>query len=86
MTTRDISFRDTKVHKSAKLDVDGDSVVSFATGPITHKPLIKFAWSANDKVHFAASIGAEDSRRGVVCMVYACTPPICLCMALTGQQ
>ena len=85
MTTRDVSFRDTKVHKSAKLDVDGDSVVSFATGPITHKPLIKFAWSANDKVHLAASVDAEDSRRGVACMVHACAPPVQHCSAVGAR-
>lgn len=31
-------------------EFDGDSVVSFASGPVAAKPLVKHAWSANDKV------------------------------------
>ena len=45
------NFTDVKPDKASKLDIDGDSVVSFASGPVVaSQKLVKFAWGPNDRV------------------------------------
>lgn len=38
-------------NQSRQVDNDGDSVVSFSTGPHAAKVAIRYAWSANEKVN-----------------------------------
>lgn len=47
-TGRDTSHR--IIDKSLRLDSDGDSMVSFASGPHQPKKATKYAWGATDKV------------------------------------
>ena len=44
------NFTDVKPDKASKLDIDGDSVVSFASGPVASQKLVKFAWGPNERV------------------------------------
>jgi hypothetical protein len=45
------NFTDVKPDRAPTLDADGDSVISFASGPIAHKQLVKHVWGPNDRVN-----------------------------------
>ncbi len=45
------NFTDVRPDTRPALDVDGDSVVSFASGPVPHRKEVKFAWGPNEKVN-----------------------------------
>lgn len=47
-----------------RLDVDGDSIVSFQSGPAPPRPAVKYAWSNNDKVGKESGLGDGAGRTG----------------------
>ena len=54
MTTKPrlANFTDVRPDKASKMDTDGDSVISFASGPVHSNKLAKFAWGANEKASY----------------------------------
>ena len=48
---RNASDKNITNNRSQMMDTDGDSVVSFSSGPHAAKVAIRYAWTANEKVN-----------------------------------